>query len=56
MTLLIFQLSRGQDSSISSSLVTALALAAFVTAFILHGQQIEATSRLDFLWKLQATG
>lgn len=31
-------------------------LVAFVVAFVIHGQQIEATSRLDFLWKLQATG
>ena len=31
-------------------------LVAFVAAFIIHGQQIEAASRLDFLWKLQATG
>jgi len=30
-------------------------LVAFVAAFIIHGQQIEAASRLDFLWKLQAT-
>jgi hypothetical protein len=37
-------------------MLTALILAAFVAAFVIHGQQIEATSRLDFLWKLQATG
>lgn len=28
----------------------------FLVAFILHGQQTEATYRLDFVWKLQATG
>ncbi|XP_057377418.1 adenylate cyclase type 5-like [Daphnia carinata] len=44
-----------QDSGISLGILTALILAAFVSAFVIHGQQIEATSRLDFLWKLQAT-
>ncbi|XP_046651444.1 adenylate cyclase type 6-like [Daphnia pulicaria] len=43
------------DSTISLGMLTALILAAFVAAFVIHGQQIEATSRLDFLWKLQAT-
>lgn len=28
----------------------------FAVALILHGQQTEATYRLDFVWKLQATG
>jgi hypothetical protein len=42
--------------TISTSVLTTLILVAFVAAFIIHGQQIEATSRLDFLWKLQATG
>ena len=28
----------------------------FVIALILHSQQTEATYRLDFVWKLQATG
>jgi len=41
--------------TISTSVLTTLILVAFVAAFIIHGQQIEATSRLDFLWKLQAT-
>ena len=29
---------------------------AFIIALIIHGHQTEATYRLDFLWKLQATG
>lgn len=33
-----------------------LILLLFVIALIIHGQQIEATYRLDFVWKLQATG
>ena len=28
----------------------------FTIALIIHGHQTEATYRLDFLWKLQATG
>ena len=47
---------RPQEYGISLRILTALMLVAFVVAFVIHGQQIEATSRLDFLWKLQATG
>ena len=28
----------------------------FIIALMIHGHQTEATNRLDFLWKLQATG
>ena len=28
----------------------------FIVALFIHGHQTEATTRLDFLWKLQATG
>ena len=28
----------------------------FIVALFLHGHQTESTNRLDFLWKLQATG
>ena len=28
----------------------------FTIALIIHGHQTESTYRLDFLWKLQATG
>jgi adenylate cyclase 5 len=31
-------------------------LLSFVVALVIHSQQTEATYRLDFLWKLQATG
>lgn len=47
---------RNLDSQYSLKILTTLILVAFVAAFIIHGQQIEAASRLDFLWKLQATG
>lgn len=36
--------------------INVILLAGFVLALILHGQQTEATYRLDFVWKLQATG
>ncbi|XP_061551116.1 adenylate cyclase type 6-like isoform X6 [Phycodurus eques] len=35
--------------------VTPVILTVFVLALYLHGQQVESTARLDFLWKLQAT-
>jgi hypothetical protein len=28
----------------------------FIIALVIHGHQTESTYRLDFLWKLQATG
>jgi hypothetical protein len=36
--------------------LTVVVLLGFVVALVIHGQQTEATYRLDFLWKLQATG
>lgn len=36
--------------------INVILLVGFVIALILHGQQTEATYRLDFVWKLQATG
>uniref|UniRef100_A0A8C7XWJ7 Adenylate cyclase type 6 n=1 Tax=Oryzias sinensis TaxID=183150 RepID=A0A8C7XWJ7_9TELE len=35
--------------------MTPVVLMVFVLALYLHGQQVESTARLDFLWKLQAT-
>uniref|UniRef100_A0A672J1C3 adenylate cyclase n=1 Tax=Salarias fasciatus TaxID=181472 RepID=A0A672J1C3_SALFA len=35
--------------------MTPIILTVFVLALYLHGQQVESTARLDFLWKLQAT-
>ncbi|KAB7494457.1 Adenylate cyclase type 6 [Armadillidium nasatum] len=37
-----------------SQYVTVAVLIGFTIALYIHGQQTEATSRLDFLWKLQA--
>lgn len=33
--------------------MTPVVLMVFVLALYLHGQQVESTARLDFLWKLQ---
>ncbi|KAF5269198.1 hypothetical protein FQR65_LT02499 [Abscondita terminalis] len=43
------------DHTITSQYMNVVVLIAFVIALIIHGQQIEATYRLDFVWKLQAT-
>uniref|UniRef100_A0A6Q2XWF1 Adenylate cyclase type 6 n=1 Tax=Esox lucius TaxID=8010 RepID=A0A6Q2XWF1_ESOLU len=40
---------------LSLRVMTPVILTVFVLALYLHAQQVESTSRLDFLWKLQAT-
>ncbi|CAM1322003.1 ADCY5 (predicted) [Pycnogonum litorale] len=40
---------------VASKYTTIMVLAVLLSALIIHGQQVESTSRLDFLWKLQAT-
>lgn len=47
----------GVDSDVvlASKYYTVIILLSFVIALSIHGQQVESTSRLDFLWKLQAT-
>ncbi|KAK6627179.1 hypothetical protein RUM44_009656 [Polyplax serrata] len=40
----------------SSRQLTGIVLVCFLTALVIHSQQTESTYRLDFLWKLQATG
>ncbi|XP_053564033.1 adenylate cyclase type 6 isoform X3 [Bombina bombina] len=44
------------SSKIPLKYVTPVILTVFVLALYLHAQQVESTARLDFLWKLQATG
>ncbi|XP_018105476.1 adenylate cyclase type 6 isoform X3 [Xenopus laevis] len=44
------------SSKIALKYVTPVILTVFVLALYLHAQQVESTARLDFLWKLQATG
>ena len=39
-----------------SRYVTVAVLVGFTVALFIHSQQTETTSRLDFLWKLQAHG
>ncbi|XP_049822325.1 adenylate cyclase type 6 [Aethina tumida] len=41
--------------TITLQYINIVILVGFVIALILHGQQTEATYRLDFVWKLQAT-
>ncbi|KAF5296799.1 hypothetical protein FQA39_LY12317 [Lamprigera yunnana] len=43
------------DNTITNQYINVVVLMAFLIALIIHGQQIEATYRLDFVWKLQAT-
>uniref|UniRef100_A0A674N0U8 adenylate cyclase n=1 Tax=Takifugu rubripes TaxID=31033 RepID=A0A674N0U8_TAKRU len=42
-------------TKVSLKIITPVILTVFVLALYLHGQQVESTARLDFLWKLQAT-
>uniref|UniRef100_UPI0037E90375 adenylate cyclase type 6-like n=1 Tax=Semicossyphus pulcher TaxID=241346 RepID=UPI0037E90375 len=42
-------------TKVSLKVLTPIILTVFVLALYLHGQQVESTARLDFLWKLQAT-
>uniref|UniRef100_A0A674ERV0 Adenylate cyclase type 6 n=1 Tax=Salmo trutta TaxID=8032 RepID=A0A674ERV0_SALTR len=42
-------------TKVSLRVMTPVILTVFVLALYLHAQQVESTSRLDFLWKLQAT-
>lgn len=45
-----------RDETLTQRYINIIILLGFVVALILHGQQTEATYRLDFVWKLQATG
>ncbi|XP_050693958.1 adenylate cyclase type 5-like isoform X4 [Eriocheir sinensis] len=49
-------LSNGYGEVFVSRYVTIAVLLGFTVAFVIHARQTEATSRLDFLWKLQAHG
>lgn len=40
-------------TKVSLKIITPIILTVFVLALYLHGQQVESTARLDFLWKLQ---
>lgn len=54
INVLFIFVSRGY--TITLQYINIVILVGFVIALILHGQQTEATYRLDFVWKLQATG
>lgn len=44
------------NEQLCTFLVDGVFVVIFVVALIFHGHQTEATYRLDFIWKLQATG
>ena len=44
------------DHHIASKYLLIAIILVFIIALFIHGHQTEATTRLDFLWKLQATG
>lgn len=48
-----FFLSLESVTKVSLKVMTPVILTVFVLALYLHGQQVESTARLDFLWKLQ---
>lgn len=48
-----FFLSLKNVEKVSLKVMTPVILTVFVLALYLHGQQVESTARLDFLWKLQ---
>lgn len=48
-----FLLSLESVTKVSLKVMTPVILTVFVLALYLHGQQVESTARLDFLWKLQ---
>ncbi|KAJ0036820.1 hypothetical protein NQD34_005497 [Periophthalmus magnuspinnatus] len=50
-----FVFSLDSVNKVPLKVMTPVILTVFVLALYLHGQQVESTARLDFLWKLQAT-
>lgn len=40
-------------TKVSLRVMIPIILMVFVLALYLHGQQVESTARLDFLWKMQ---
>lgn len=44
------------EDTITLQYLSIVLTVGFAVALILHGRQTEATFRLDFVWKLQATG
>ncbi|KAG5867247.1 hypothetical protein JTB14_002406 [Gonioctena quinquepunctata] len=48
-------LHRSSEQTVTHQFTNIVILVGFVIALIVHGQQTEATYRLDFVWKLQAT-
>lgn len=53
LSTLFSPLSLEDVTKVSLKVMTPVILTVFVLALYLHGQQVESTARLDFLWKLQ---
>lgn len=51
--LLLLHGSNPMDPKVPLKIMTPVVITVFVLALYLHGQQVESTARLDFLWKLQ---
>lgn len=51
-----FNFRRLSESLVSTKFFVIAVIYSFIIGLIIHGHQTEATYRLDFLWKLQATG
>lgn len=47
---------RPMEESFWIRILMFVVMVGLIVALILQAQQTEVTSRLDFLWKLQATG
>ncbi|XP_071955152.1 adenylate cyclase type 5-like [Antedon mediterranea] len=54
---LILKASRGTENSseLASNIMTPVILIVFVIALFVHARQVESKSKLDYLWKLEAT-
>lgn len=48
--------SSSAEEALLRYIIDSIFLFAFMLALIFHSHQTEATYRLDFIWKLQATG
>lgn len=53
--LLLQEYGKLADDYVSTKYFMIAVIYAFIIALVIHGHQTEATYRLDFLWKLQAT-
>ena len=53
---LYYLFSKMSEHHVATKYLLIAIILVFIVALFIHGHQTEATTRLDFLWKLQATG